>query len=253
MAGDWIKFEVATLDKPEVRQMARVLGVKHGEALELLLRFWVWIDANSVDGHVDGLVDRDVDEMMRCPGFSGVMKLIGWMQCDNEAQRITIPNSDRHNGESAKKRALTNKRQKKWRVNVDADVDAAPSTSASTREEKRREDTTSSLRSDVVAPAKRGTVLQSPTDEHQDLAKQKGVDCAGEWQRYIDWQAATGKHHKDRSAGFRNWLKTAKPSITKSVRQSREDLVAAVCGTSPSRAKVIDITPEVPRAAIGMD
>lgn len=151
MAGDWIKLEVATLDKPEVAQMARVLGIKHGEALELLLRFWAWIDANSVDGHVDGLVDTDVDEMMRCAGFSGVMQMIGWLKCDNENQRIEIPHADRHNGESAKKRALKNRRQSDWRGRVDARVDAATSTSpsqkASTREEKRRE---TPLR--VVAP-----------------------------------------------------------------------------------------------------
>ena len=144
MAGDWIKFEVATLDKPEVRQMARVLGVKHGEALELLLRFWAWIDANSVDGHVDGLVDKDVDELMRCPGFSGVMQMVGWLKCDNARQRIEIPNADWHNGESAKKRALKNRRQKNWRDSVaaavDANVDAISNSKASTREEKRRED-----------------------------------------------------------------------------------------------------------------
>ena len=144
MAGDWIKFEVATLDKPEVRQMARVLGVKHGEALELLLRFWAWMDRVSVDGSVDGLVDRDVDEMMCCAGFSGVMQLVGWLKCDNEKQRIEMPNADRHNGKSAKKRALSNSSQSKWRANVDGHVDGhvdkGASTKSSTREEKRREE-----------------------------------------------------------------------------------------------------------------
>lgn len=147
MAGDWIKFEVATLDKPEVRQMARVLGVKHGEALELLLRFWAWIDANSVDGHVDGLVDADVDELMRCPGFSGVMQMIGWLKCDNANQRIEIPNADRHTTKSAKKRALSYERQRKWRASVDAHVDATSVTKTSPETEKRRE---TPLR--VVAP-----------------------------------------------------------------------------------------------------
>jgi hypothetical protein len=257
MAGDWIKFEVATLDKPEVRQMARVLGVKHGEALELLLRFWAWIDANSVDGHVDGLVDRDVDELMHCQGFSGVMQMIGWLKVDNEAQRVEIPNAGRHTTESAKKRALRNRNQSNWRDNVDVDVDREQSTQrskkVSTREEKRRD--TSSLRSDVVPPTKKSAdILQSPTDEHKDLAEKSGIDCFGEWQKYLDWQAASGNHHKDRSAGFRNWLKNSKPHLSaKRGGQSREDLVAAVCGASPVRAKVIDITPEVSRAVIGMD
>jgi hypothetical protein len=156
MAGDWIKFEVATLDKPEVRQMARVLGVKHGEALELLLRFWVWIDANSVDGHVDGLVEQDVDDLLHCNGFCGAMKLIGWLSVDNSTNTISIPNADRHTTESAKKRALSSKRQREWRNSVDGHVDAGSVTKA--LPEKRREEVNPGLSVAVDNFAKTKTV-----------------------------------------------------------------------------------------------
>lgn len=205
MAGDWIKLEVATLDKPEVRQMARVLGVKHGEALELLLRFWAWMDKVSVDGYVDGLVERDVDEMMRCEGFCAVMQMVKWMVVDKDAQRISLPNYDRHNGESSKKRALTNRSQAKWRKNVDGfvdgHVDGGASTKASTREEKRRDiDTSVSIASKKLAV---------PSDEHRSLAAELGVDCEAQFLRYRDWLAANGKSQKDERAGFRNWLRKA--------------------------------------------
>ena len=52
-------------------------------------------------------------------------------------ETLTLPHFDRHNGETAKKRALKNRRQAKWRQKS---VDGAASTIASTREEKRRED-----------------------------------------------------------------------------------------------------------------
>jgi hypothetical protein len=49
------------------------------------------------------------------------------------------------------------------------------------------------------------------------------------------------------------WATFYPPKQVNPGRQSREDLVAAVCGISPPRAKVIDITPEVKHVAIGMD
>lgn len=145
MAGDWIKVEHATLDKPEIMALARMLGVSHGDALELVLRFWVWIDNNSVDGHVDAVVDADVDKLLHCPGFAHALIYLKWLALD-ENGFLVIPKFDDHNSESAKKRAEKSKRQQKYRkrvdarvdANVDADVDAPVSTNASTREEKRR-------------------------------------------------------------------------------------------------------------------
>jgi hypothetical protein len=142
LAGDWIKLEHATLDKPEIRKTARMLGVKHGEALELYLRWWVWLDVNSVDGLVDGLVDADVDDLMRCQGFSACMRSVGWLSTDVDTGKLRVSGFSTNNGESSKKRALTNRRQSKWRAKVDGSVDArvdgGASQKASTREEKRR-------------------------------------------------------------------------------------------------------------------
>jgi len=136
MAGDWIKVEHATTRKAEVMKMARMLGVNRREMVGTLVDFFVWCDANCVDGIVDGVVDADVDEVMMCPGLSAVLKEVGWLSFDADPPKMRMVNWDRHNGETAKKRALKNRAQSKWRANVDA----AQSTKASTREEKRRED-----------------------------------------------------------------------------------------------------------------
>ena len=139
MAGEWIKVERATPDKPEVLRIARELAIDRDAVFGKLMLVWMWFDANSVDGVVDGAVDADVDELVRQKGFASVMRSVKWLldapsgKCNSG---LFIPNFDRHNGETAKKRALKNNRQARWRQSVDE----AESTNASTREEKRREE-----------------------------------------------------------------------------------------------------------------
>jgi uncharacterized phage protein (TIGR02220 family) len=111
--------------------------MKRDEALGAVVRFWIWADSNTVDGVVDGVASQDVDAVLSCPGLCSALSMVGWLVIDKENERITIPKFTRHNGESAKKRALKNERQARWRDGlVDADVDA----DATTREEKRREE-----------------------------------------------------------------------------------------------------------------
>jgi len=137
MSGDWIKVEVSTVDKPEVMRIARILKIDRDSAFGKLIRLWAWFDSNSVDGVVDGVVDGDIDDLCHCKGFAASCVAVGWLNIDARAQRIALPNFDRHNGETAKQRALKGRRQAKWRSGV---VDGAASTRASTREEKRREE-----------------------------------------------------------------------------------------------------------------
>lgn len=151
MAGQWIKIEASTLDKPETFRIARLLGVERDLVLGKLVRLWAWFDENSVDGCVDGVVDADVDALVDMPGFCSALKAVRWYDSDESSEKATLPNFYKHNGETAKKRAEKNARQARWRAkapNVDAVVDGYvderastdASTDASTREEKRREE-----------------------------------------------------------------------------------------------------------------
>jgi hypothetical protein len=92
----------------------------------------------------------------------------------------------------------------------------------------------------TVASRKAATpalALQEPTPEHRLLAKAAGVDCEAEWLKYRDWLAASGRRHKDLSAGFRNWLRRAeqfKPKLDK-----REAVSVAIWGDkAPSRQRL---------------
>ncbi len=119
LAGDWIKLEHATLDKPEVARLADLLGITPDAALGLLFRFWVWLDRNSCNGHVTHVYARPLEIIMHCPGFVAAMADIGWLSVDENTGILTIPNPDRHSFEAAKSRALTRDRVKRSRnVNV---------------------------------------------------------------------------------------------------------------------------------------
>ena len=136
-------------DKPEVRRIARNTGISIDECVGKLHRFWCWLDVNSVDGVVDGVVSTDVDDIVKLSGFADALSVAGWASFDDENETLTIPNFGNHNGETAKKRMQKNKRQARYRSknnelggknSVDGSASTDVSTKTSTREEKRREE-----------------------------------------------------------------------------------------------------------------
>jgi hypothetical protein len=182
MAGEWIKFEIATLDKPEVIRMSRALGISKETVCGWLIRFWGWYSANSVDGSVDGVASTDVDVVLALPGFASALKSVGWLVEESNPQKLVIPNFEFHNSESAKKRALKTRRQAKYR---DGLVDGAVSTSASP--EKRREEV-----KDKATPPDGGSTVwdfgKSLLTE-QGLSRQAAGGLLGSWLR--DWDEST--------------------------------------------------------------
>jgi hypothetical protein len=140
VAGEWIKVEKSTPDKPEVLRIARELSIDRDAVFGKLMLVWMWFDANSVDGVVDGAVDEDVDALVRHPGFAISMRSVKWLETTSEQigkEGLRLPNFDRHNGETAKKRALKSEYQARWRSKL---VEQETSTTLLPREEKRRED-----------------------------------------------------------------------------------------------------------------
>ena len=51
MAGDWIKIEHVTPDKPEVWEMAELLGIDADSVAGKLLRIWIWADQQTISGN----------------------------------------------------------------------------------------------------------------------------------------------------------------------------------------------------------
>lgn len=166
MAGDWIKFDVTTPDKPEVVRMATALGIDQDAVVGKLLRVWAWADQNAVvcNGECNGLTVTSafLDRLTFCPGFARAMQNVGWLVGQDES--FSFPNFSRHNGKTAKERAVSNRRVSAHRTTSEksngasvTDVTVTPlqkplPEKRERREEKEQKQEQSSLRSDLSSP-----------------------------------------------------------------------------------------------------
>ncbi|WP_434590138.1 hypothetical protein J3Q09_17655 [Pseudomonas sp. R4-83] len=108
MAGDWIKFELTTLDKPEVCQIADFANIDPDAVVGKLMRVWGWFDQQTENGNAPSVSKKLLDRLVGVNDFCEFMKLVDWMiEADGV---ISLPHFDRHNGKTAKNRLLTAKR-----------------------------------------------------------------------------------------------------------------------------------------------
>lgn len=153
MAGDWIKMRVDLADDPAIIGMASALKTSEDDIVGKMHRLWSWANKHTATGFVPHISERWIDKHVGKNGFSKALCSVGWLSIDSTG--ITFPNFDRHNGESAKSRALKTQSQATWRAKNGTFVDRHSSTTASTtastsdstaastkfstREEKRRD------------------------------------------------------------------------------------------------------------------
>ena len=142
MAGDWIKLQKDTPDKPEVLAIATRLGLDPDAVVGKLVRIWSWFDTHTVDGNAISVTFAFLDRLTGVTGFSEQVALVGWLE--QNGHDITLPNFDFHNGETAKKRAMGKNRTEKHRNNAEGNASSVTKTSP----EKRREE-----KSNTVAKA----------------------------------------------------------------------------------------------------
>ena len=143
MAGDWIKIEHALPDKPEVMDMARILGIDPDAVVGKLIRVWTWFDNHTVDGNASVTVRALLDRYTGVSNFVLTMQDVGWVR-ETDGQ-LSVSHFDRHNGQTAKNRANTNRRVAKSRkCNDDCNGDSVtPSVTSPLQKplpEKRREE-----------------------------------------------------------------------------------------------------------------
>lgn len=151
MAGDWIKMRTSLATDPAVISIAGQLDITEFEVVGILHHLWTWADTQSRDGHADGVTQKWINRYVHRDGFAEALVSVGWLIV-NEAG-IEFPNFERHNGETAKSRALAANRKQKQRSNVTPSVTKESRTQRDervTREEKRREEP---LQQQQVQPA----------------------------------------------------------------------------------------------------
>jgi len=171
-----------------------------------MLRVWIWADQQSVDGNALSVTKTTLDRISSISGLASAMVNVGWLK--EKKGKFSIPNFNKHNGKSAKKRALTNKRVKDLREtghkgNAPTVTDALP--------EKRIEENKEQETPKVKKPVKR---FVPPTlDEAKAYFAEKR--CPHEAENFFDyyeskgWLVGKAKMQKWRSSASK-WIRTNK-------------------------------------------
>ena len=240
MAGEWLKLECDTPEKPEVLAITASLGWTDTDlTVGKLFRLWRWFDKHTVDGNAAGVTSALLDVQIGVTGFCERVAAVGWLEVYEGGVRL--PKFDRHNGTTAKARSQTAKRVATFKANAkgngkgNAVGNAVTVTDALPREEKRREEEeqkkeqgapTSSapaaleLVSDenAKAPRRNGTRLPadwapSPALIAAARAERPEVDLRVETAKFRDhWHAKAGRDavKLDWDATYRNWIRNAR-------------------------------------------
>lgn len=150
MAGDWIKWQRGLARKPEVLRMCAKLGRSRHEIAGLLMEVWEWTDEQVADpdpdGHAivrieSGQARAFIDHLTGLLGFADAMSAENWILF--RSAHVVFPNWGRHNGKSAKRRALDAERKRSGRADGAEDVQKTSASKADkkrTRGEERREE-----------------------------------------------------------------------------------------------------------------
>lgn len=153
MAGNWIKVEHITPDKPEIVTMAEALGIDQDAAFGKCIRLWIWADQQTISGDDLIVTPSFLDRLTNCAGFSQQLLIVGWLK--NRNGRFSLPRFDRHNGQTAKNRALSADRMQRQRY-AQSVTETAPDLELD-KEKKRR------VRR-VLANVDPGNLPQAPKD-----------------------------------------------------------------------------------------
>jgi len=109
MAGEWLKMEACTPEKSEVLAITAKMGWDDTDlTVGKLFRIWRWFDQQTTNGNACGVTTVLLDRIVGVSGFCSAMQSVGWLTITEEG--ITLPNFDRHNGNTAKNRAQTARR-----------------------------------------------------------------------------------------------------------------------------------------------
>ncbi len=220
MAGDWIKVEMTTPDKPEVVSMSAALRMDQDAVVGKLIRIWAWADQNSLAGEAMAITDAFIDRLTGKKGFASAMRSAKWLYGEDGA--LSFPGFDRHNGSTAKGRAMDNRKKKASRQKGQTSQKCpdAVGTKKGTREEKRREDIEIPAVSLAPSPARDELDLSLPLPEkpapkpRNELLDALATIGGGKPEEVVEWGGAAKRLAQ---------LQTVCPNLTVSELHRRRD------------------------------
>lgn len=133
MAGDWIKMRTNLDTDPAVVRISSGLKMDRFAIVGRLHRVWAWANEHLTDGNDVPIDSAFLDSLVECPGFAEAMRRVGWLA--GRDGFLCFPRFERHNGASAKSRAMDALRKRNVRQMSVSEPDKNR-----TREEKSREE-----------------------------------------------------------------------------------------------------------------
>ncbi|MCI2809370.1 hypothetical protein [Eoetvoesiella caeni] len=235
MAGNWLKLEASTPDKPEVLAITVAMGWDDPDlVVGKLFRAWRWFDEHTIEGNAPRVTVALLDRIIGVSGFASAMAEVGWLVIADDG--LSLPNFDRHNGKTAKDRALTAKRVATHKANAKSNADNV--TDALPREEKNREDIQKKEAKASSAPARKIELDADGKWTGIPIAQRSTWETAypalsldAELAKAAAWILANPKNKKSNYARFlTNWLSRAQDSARPATpsNQQRFDPVAFV-------------------------
>jgi hypothetical protein len=95
-------------DKPQVRKISELTGLDVFGVVGRLHAVWSWADTHCGDCNAASVTDSSLDGLTSHAGFAKAMREVGWLAGDN--WHLSFPAYEQHNGPTAKRKALTAKR-----------------------------------------------------------------------------------------------------------------------------------------------
>lgn len=137
--ANWIKV-LNTLPRCKaIYALMRALHCKRHAAIGLAVDWLCWLDVNSTNGET-GMLDDEISDVLGWQGAAEALSAVGWVSHDEQGYVVAV-DFDKHNGETAKKRAEDAERQRKSRGKRDkCHGKSVTDVTAETRPDKIRED-----------------------------------------------------------------------------------------------------------------
>ena len=104
MAGEWIAYDLALPDKPEVQELIDTTGLPVQDVVFNLLKLWGWASMHTVDGTARMTLPRLVRTCGADEGFWRAVASVGWLEIDETVATVAIPEWDRRFSQAAKAR-----------------------------------------------------------------------------------------------------------------------------------------------------
>lgn len=201
-------MECSTPDKPEVLAITSAMGWDDPDiTVGKLFRLWCWFDQQTTDGNAARVTSALLDRVVGVTGFVQAVADVGWLTINEDG--ISLNNFDRHNGETAKQRALTAKRVAEHKANAKGNGDSV--SEALPRGRGRGRSNTTPPDGGVVAPRATRKCPESfaITSDLKEWAAEKHprVDLVNETAKMRDHTFKIAI--SDWAGAWRNWIRNA--------------------------------------------